>query len=303
MSAPISLDIVHDTRYHYAGRVDLAYHLAMLKPQGAARQTVAAFALESDPPPSFHRTGIDAFGNHRDLFSIYAPHDALHVRATSRVALAVPPEIPLAASTAWEQVRAAMRYRAGAPYLPATEFAFASPYVPIAHELADYARPCFAAGRPVLAGAEALMLRIHEDFEYAAASTEVDTPVMAAFVTRRGVCQDFAHVMIGCLRALGLAARYVSGYLLTTPPPGRPRLVGADASHAWVSVYCPELGWLDFDPTNAVIPRLDHVVVATGRDFGDVTPLRGVIHGGGAHTLEVGVTVRPHGEARAPHGN
>lgn len=294
MSAAVTLDIVHDTQYHYAGRVDLAYHLAMLKPQDSGRQRTTSFALDCEPRPSYRQTGTDAFGNHRDLFSIYAPHDELHVRSTSRVVLVAAPASEVAASQPWERVRVAMRYRAGAPYLPATEFAFASPYVPIVQELADYARPCFAAGRPVLAGAEALMQRIHEDFEYATASTQVDTPLMAAFVTRRGVCQDFAHVMIGCLRALGLAARYVSGYLLTQPPPGQPRLVGADASHAWVSVFCPDLGWLDFDPTNAVITDVDHVVVATGRDFADVTPLRGVIHGGGEHTLDVAVTVAPY---------
>lgn len=293
MSAPVTLDIVHDTHYHYAGRVDLAYHLAMLKPQDSARQRCTAFALDCDPPPSFRQCGTDAFGNHRNLFSIYAPHDELLVRSTSRVELAPAAAPELGASRPWEQVRAAMRFRAGAPYLAATEFAFASPYVPIVAELADYARPCFAAGRPVLAGAEALMQRIHEDFEYATASTQVDTPLMAAFVTRRGVCQDFAHVMIGCLRALGLAARYVSGYLLTQPPPGQPRLVGADASHAWVSVWAPETGWVDFDPTNNMVAGDEHIAFAYGRDYDDISPISGILLGGNEHTVTVAVDVTP----------
>jgi transglutaminase-like putative cysteine protease len=197
----------------------------------------------------------------------------------------------------WEAARDALRYTAGAPFEPAVEFVQPSPYVPRLAALRAYAAPSFPTGRPVAQGAVELMQRIHRDFEYRPASTAVDTPLAQAFALRGGVCQDFAHLMIGALRMLGLAARYVSGYLLTTPPAGQAALVGADASHAWVQVHCPAAGggpgsWLELDPTNARLPDTQHVRLAVGRDYGDVTPLRGVIRGGGRHTLEVRVDTR-----------
>ena len=178
---------------------------------------------------------------------------------------------------------------------PACEFVFESPFVPRLEALQTYARPSFPAGRSLLDGADDLMRRIHVDFAYDGEATEVHTPLSEVLRLRRGVCQDFAHVMIGALRSLGLPARYVSGYLLTEPPPGMPRLLGADASHAWVSAWCPQAGWVDFDPTNAVRPgeQRTHVTLAWGRDYGDVIPLRGVIRGGGAHRLSVAVSVLP----------
>ena len=160
-------------------------------------------------------------------------------------------------------------------------------------QFAAFAADCFPPGRPLLAGAEALMGKIHREFAFDAEATQVATPLVEVLQRRRGVCQDFAHLMLACLRSLGLSARYVSGYLLTQPPPGQPRLIGADASHAWVSVYCPRHGWVDFDPTNAVLPNLEHITLAWGRDFADVSPLRGVILGGGSHDPEVRVTVQP----------
>jgi transglutaminase-like putative cysteine protease len=160
-------------------------------------------------------------------------------------------------------------------------------------ELAAWTSACFPPGAPLLAGVRALMNRIHDDFAFDPKATTVSTPVMDVFAHRRGVCQDFAHLMLSCLRSIGLAARYVSGYLLTRPPPGRARLVGADASHAWVSVYCPDYGWVDADPTNAVFPSLEHVTLGWGRDYDDVIPLRGVLLGGGDHTLDIAVTVAP----------
>ena len=159
--------------------------------------------------------------------------------------------------------------------------------------LHDYAQPSFAPGRSYLAAAMALMERVHRDFTYEPGVTEIDTPLIDAFRLRRGVCQDFAHLMLGMLRSLGLPARYVSGYLQTQPPPGQARLLGADASHAWISIWCPVLGWVDLDPTNAVVPDASHVTVAVGRDYGDVVPLRGVIQGGASHTLDVAVDVAP----------
>jgi transglutaminase-like putative cysteine protease len=170
---------------------------------------------------------------------------------------------------------------------------FDSPHVRTSAELQAYAAPSFPPGRPVLEAVRDLVTRIHQDFIYDATATEVSTPVATVLSARRGVCQDFAHVAIGCLRALGLAGRYVSGYLLTRPPPGRPRLVGADASHAWMATWVPRLGWVDFDPTNDLIAGQDHVTIAHGRDFSDVTPIRGIILGGGAHQLAVSVDVAP----------
>jgi transglutaminase-like putative cysteine protease len=183
------------------------------------------------------------------------------------------------------------------PWQAESEFVFPSPFVPIHAELREYALVSFTPDRPVLEASIDLMHRIHADFKYQSNATDVSTPLIEAFEERRGVCQDFAHILIGCVRSLGLAARYVSGYLLTNPPPGKPRLLGADASHAWVSVFCPHVtnngGWVQLDPTNNVIPSTAHVTLAFGRDYGDVAPLRGVIRGGGEHKLAVAVSVIP----------
>ena len=235
------------------------------------------------------------FGNGRAFFSLQAAHDELSVVADSVVETRdhKPPQSDMT----WEQVRDRFRYRAGGAFDPAAEFVFASPYVPRHADFADYARPSFAPGLGMLLATHDLMRRIHEDFEFSAESTEINTPAVEALALRKGVCQDFAHIMVACLRMMGLPARYVSGYLLTQPPPGRPRLVGADASHAWVSVYVPDVpdhdGWYDFDPTNDRLPGEDYVTLAVGRDYSDVSPMRGVIHGGSRHTLHVGVTVAP----------
>jgi len=289
------LSIEHQTRYQYAGPVELAHHVAFLRPLEDAAQRVEAFDMQVEPTPSYHSTGRDTYGNSRSFFSLTAPHRALSVRVHSLVRLTDRyAGLQPAASTPWEQVREQLRYAAGACYLPAAEFAFPSPMVPLHAELRAYAAASFAPGRPVAEAALELVRRVHGDFAYDPQSTQVATPVLRAFELRRGVCQDFAHVTIGCLRALGLAARYVSGYLLTDPPPGQPRLLGADASHAWISVYAPGAqpgeDWLDLDPTNDCVPALAHARLATGRDYGDVTPLKGVIRGGGHHTLAVHVS-------------
>ncbi len=199
-------------------------------------------------------------------------------------------------SPAWESVRAAMRYRAGQPWLPAAEFCFPSAFVPLHPAFQAYAQLEFTPGRPLLEAAIGLMARIHHEFTYATASTDLTTPALEAFSRRQGVCQDFAHIMIACLRSLGLPARYVSGYLLTQPPPGQPRLLGVDASHAWLAVWCPQHDWVELDPTNNLIAAQSHAVIACGRDYADVAPLRGVIQGGGSHTLSVAVSVVPEGE-------
>ncbi len=292
--AGLLLSVTHASEYRYSTRVDLAHHVAHLTPRAFEHQQVEQFALDIDPPPNDMASGPDVFGNVRSLFSIYGPHQRLRVQATSRVRLSDPCSgRPLGSGLAWETARDALRYRAGTAYTPVTEFVYASAFVPRAAELGRYALASFAPGRPLAQAAVELMHRIHADFRYLPASTEISTPVLETFRARAGVCQDFAHVMIGCLRSIGLSARYVSGYLVSEPGPQQDRTIGAHASHAWVSVHCPPRGWIDLDPTNDVIPAARHVTVALGRDYGDVVPLRGVIRGGGEHELSVAVQVLP----------
>jgi transglutaminase-like putative cysteine protease len=298
------LVVVHDTRCDYGAPVAHAHHAAHLRPLEDDAQQVQTFDLLIEPPPVQCQGEVDAFGNWRHRFELVTPHQVLHVRSTSRVTVAarfggLQPE----ASPAWEAVRQRLRYVARASFEPAVEFVQPSPYVPWQEPalagLRVWAAISLTPGRPVAEAALDLMHRLHDEWAYRPRSTEVDTPLATAFAQRAGVCQDFAHLLIGACRLHGLAARYVSGYLLTEPPAGQPALLGADASHAWVQVWCPGTpgvpadGWLDLDPTNRVVPAADHVRVAVGRDFGDVTPLRGVIRGGGTHTLTVGVTTRP----------
>lgn len=308
--AGATLQVEHVTRYHYGAPVDLAQHEAFLRPVEDAFQQVEAFEMGVDPEPLHHSTGLDRYGNHRTFFTVSGAHRCLEVWARSRVHVRPRTHGARAHETlAWEAVRTRLRYAARAPYEPASEFSVASPYVPRIAALAAFAAPSLAPGRPVATAAIDLMHRIFEGFRYETASTSIDTPLGTVLEERRGVCQDFAHLMIGALRMHGLAARYVSGYLLTTPAPGAepadddaeaadagaPRYIGADASHAWVAVWCPTTDgsfWLELDPTNDVLPSTDHVRLAYGRDFGDVAPLRGVIRGGGDHVLEVGVHTR-----------
>ena len=286
------LSVSHVTEYRYSARVELGHHVAHLTPRSNDQQSVERCELRIDPTPNDLRNGTDAFGNVRSYFSISSPHERLRVEAISRIRKRgnYPDQDP-AGSPDWESVRDSLQYRAGGEYLPQSEFVFASEYVPRHRELAQYALASFAPGRSLAQAAIELMHRVHADFRYSPASTEISTPVVQAFHERTGVCQDFSHVMIGCLRSIGLSARYVSGYLIPSAAPGKPRPVGAGASHAWVSVFCPVLGWVDLDATNDVIPRRSHITVAIGRDYGDVAPLRGVIRGGGEHELAVAVRV------------
>ena len=294
MNTPARLQVVHETHYTYSSRVDVAYHQACLHPRALAMQAVVSHALQIDPEPNQRSERIDAFGNVRDQFAYFQPHEALAVHMQSEVVLQ-PRDINAAldASVPWDDVVETLRYCAGRPWQPASEFAYASHYVPIDDALRAYAASDFTPGRGLIDAALALARRMHREFTFDPNSTEVGTHALEALQLRRGVCQDFSHVMIGCLRSLGLAARYVSGYLLTHPAPGRERLVGADASHAWVSVWCPKAGWVDLDPTNGIAVDREHLTIGWGRDYLDVPPLRGVIHGGGAHALQVAVTVTP----------
>ncbi len=300
------LHVVHETRYDYTPAVENAHHVVHLKPASNARQQLISHYLHIDPSPAQQREVVDVYGNLSSFFSFQSAHDRLRVVAESVVST-LPAwnagELP--ASPPWERVREHFRYHAAAAWDPAAEFLFASPYVPRNEAFADFARPSFAADRPLAEAAKALMQLIHRSMRYESLSTQVNTPALEALAQRKGVCQDFAHIMVACCRAMGLPARYVSGYLLTHPAPGQPRLIGSDASHAWASVYCPAATasgdvdrvmpgcWLDFDPTNDRSPGEDYVTLATGRDFLDVSPMRGVIRGGAQHALNVAVTVAP----------
>lgn len=295
-TADTVLHISHVTHYDYASRVDLAMHLLHLQPLSRADQQLEDFRLDIDPPATRNQASLDYFGNPQHHLTLTTPHHALTVRAESRVRRLAAATPKPSASLAWESVRAAMRYRAGQPWLPAAEFCFPSAFVPLHPAFQAYAQLEFTPGRPLLEAAIGLMARIHHEFTYATASTDLTTPALEAFSRRQGVCQDFAHIMIACLRSLGLPARYVSGYLLTQPPPGQPRLLGVDASHAWLAVWCPQHDWVELDPTNNLIAAQSHAVIACGRDYADVAPLRGVIQGGGSHTLSVAVSVVPEGE-------
>jgi transglutaminase-like putative cysteine protease len=298
------LHVLHETAYDYAPAVRTAQHMAHLRPATTPTQQLLSHHLTIAPAPARRSESVDIYGNTRSFFSLQFAHETLRVLAESMVstqAAAAP-----ATSLPWEQAVERMRYHRASRYDPAAEFAFASPYVPRDGAFVDYAQASFAPGRPLLEAARDLMQRIHEDFEYATCATDVNTPALQALELRKGVCQDLAHVMLGCLRSLGLPARYVSGYLLTEPPPGRPGLVGSDASHAWVSLYLPVAegpgAWIDLDPTNDRAAGEDYVTLAIGRDYADVSPMRGVIHGGANHTLRVAVTVTP-AEPAPPHAH
>jgi transglutaminase-like putative cysteine protease len=292
------LQITHETHYRYSPAVETAQHVAYLQPCKHSAQNLLSHSLVISPLPEQQRNMPDVYGNVRCFFSLQVPHEELSVVASSLISTQTT-ATPTSA-LAWEQVRERFRYQAGAQFDAAAEFVFTSPFVPRHADFLAYALPSFAAGATLLACAIDLMQRIHTDFIYESQSTQINTPALEALAQRKGVCQDFAHIMLACLRAMGLPARYVSGYLLTEPLPGTVKLVGSDASHAWVSVYVPDLPegarWCDFDPTNNRwgwhAPGADYVTLATGRDFGDVSPLRGVIHGGARHILTVGVTVQ-----------
>jgi transglutaminase-like putative cysteine protease len=298
--------VVHENRFEYEEPVGLSRQIVHLTPRQTAWQTCRAHTLLVSPDPQVLSVGEDAFGNPLTSLCIEADHDALSVRAeswvdvTERIYPADPTTIP------WDEVRARLGYHAGRrPHpadLEATRFLFESTRVRNKRELAAWTSESFPSGTPLLVGVRALMNRIHDELKFDPRATTISTPVMEVFVRRRGVCQDFAHLMLSCLRSVGLAARYVSGYLLTRPPAGRPRLVGADASHAWVSVYCPDYGWVDADPTNRVFPSIEHVTLGWGRDYDDVIPVRGVLLGGGAHALEIRVTVAPASEYEVVFG-
>ena len=306
----MKLRITHETLYHYTPIVETAQHVAHLQPPMTPCQSCQHHHLSTEPSASQISSNIDAFGNHRIYWSLPSPHSSLKVTAQSELETFLIEEKRLDALAKqvlhlpWENGVLAYRYRADIASDEATEFAYASHHAPIDKAFAIYAQSSFPPGRNLIEATRHLMQRIHTDFKYESFSTDISTPALKVLEDKKGVCQDFAHVMLACLRSLGLAARYVSGYLLTEPPPGQPRLIGSDASHAWISLRIPKINpvdgtesWYDFDPTNNrdgwCSPGTDYVRLAVGRDFADVSPLRGVLQGGTHHTLAVSVTVEP----------
>jgi transglutaminase-like putative cysteine protease len=285
--------IVHRTTYKYKYPVSFGNHVACLKPRSLSHHKVAGSELRIQPPPATRTERVDYFGNLLCFFTIQEPHKELVVEALSEVIMEENATPWPQQSLPWEEAARLLPNDHSPSGLEAYQFGFESARIRVRPEFASYALQSFTPGRPMPEALLDLTARIHNDFRFDSKVTNVRTPTEEVFRKRRGVCQDFAHIQIACLRSLNLAARYVSGYLRTYPPPGRPRLVGADASHAWVSAYCPGFGWLDLDPTNNVVPSNGHVTLAWGRDYGDVSPLRGLILGGGPHTLKVAVDMEP----------
>jgi transglutaminase-like putative cysteine protease len=295
--------IGHRTTYHYEKPVGFARCVLRLRPASSDRQTLLSNVVTVTPEPSNVIVGRGPFGEETGTIVIELPHEQLVIEAHSRVDVHARFDHDPDDSPAWEAVGvAAFGARSLDTDGPAA-YLYPTRRTPTAAAITDYARRSFTAARPIVAAASELMTRIYVDFIYDAEATTISTPALQAFEARRGVCQDFAHIMIAGLRGLGLPAAYVSGYLRTSPPPGRPRLAGADATHAWVAIWCGEdRGWIGFDPTNAVLAQNDHIVLARGRDYSDVAPIDGIILAPGGQTLKVAVDVVPDGEARDSAG-
>jgi len=286
--------VVHQTRYTYQSMVTLSQQYLHLSPRTFQYQEAESQHIWVTPAEEDGANGIDYFGNGVRHITITTPHKMLLVHAEFTVTLAPRPGLGQVKGTVpWESLRNMMQQVKTLALQEACRYLYASPHVDLSAELESYARASYTPGRPLLDAALDLTQRIFRDFEFDPHATDISTPLDQVLKGRRGVCQDFTHLMIGCLRSIGLPARYVSGYILTHPPAGQPRMIGADASHAWVSVFCPSLGWVDFDPTNRCLVQQEHITLGWGRDFSDVTPLRGVVLGGGENELQVNVTVTP----------
>jgi transglutaminase-like putative cysteine protease len=284
--------IVHKTTYKYKHPVSFGNHVACLTPRNVPHHRRRWHELRINPSAE-SKTRLDYFGNELSFFTIQEPHKRLVVEARSEVIIDEEERSRPGQSIAWEDVAKSLPNDSSPASLDAYQFVFESPRIRLGAEFNAYALKSFTPGRDFVEALLDLTARIHREFRFDSKATTVRTSPEEVFRKRRGVCQDFAHLQIACLRSLGLSARYVSGYLRTSAPPGRPRLVGADVSHAWVSAYCPGLGWFDVDPTNNLVPSYNHVTLAWGRDYGDVSPLRGMILGGHDHTLRVAVDVQP----------
>ncbi len=283
--------ILHNTSYKYSAPASLSQNELFLHPRATPSQEVLDCQVSIVPKPQYLHRRTDYFGNTALVFMVQHPHNELSMSATSIVRTSLP-VIPNPETTIpWEMTVKRLAARRQPVELESAQFVFASPLISVNEEATAYARSSFPAGTPVLAGAVDLVRRIYTEFAYDKSASTVDTTVEQVLAKRKGVCQDFAHLAISCLRGLGLAARYVSGYMETVPPPGKPKLVGADASHAWLSVFVPDFGWVDLDPTNNLMGNETYITVSWGRDYGDVAPVKGVVMGGGVHMLSVMVDV------------
>jgi len=289
----IDYRVTHSTVYDYSGVVALCHNEALLLPRRLSWQCCADSRLQIQPKPALIKERLDFFGNRALYFAIQDIHQCLEVEVQTQVSVTARPLATTTFNKSWEEVIEALWCDPDPEIIDARQFVLDSPFISRNAALADYARSSFPAQRPLLDAMVELNRRINREFTFDPHFTTLATPLHEVLESRRGVCQDFAHLAIGCLRSLGLAARYVSGYLETRPPPGQPRLVGADASHAWLAVYLPGLGWTEFDPTNDCMAGEQHITLAWGRDYSDVAPLKGVMSGGGSHTLKVGVDVEP----------
>lgn len=285
----------HATTYEYTQSMRQAHHTVHLEPRVLPGQLVSGYKMEITPAPAVQAEHVDFFGNPTTYFAIQERHRTLTLETEMEVEVAAKPAIALDRTPAWEDLRDRLRQGGDEAAIRASTYAYPSTLVPYLPELGAYAAKSFAPGRPIGEAAFDLTRRIFKDFEFDPTTTEISTPLAQVLEQRSGVCQDFAHLQTGCLRALGLAARYVSGYIRTVPPPGRERLVGADASHAWLSAWCGDDLWLDLDPTNDCLGSSDFITLAWGRDYDDVTPVRGVMFGHGDQILEVEVDVEPIG--------
>ncbi|MBF0303040.1 MAG: transglutaminase family protein, partial [Desulfamplus sp.] len=283
--------ISHITQYQYSDSVSLSHNELFLIPRNSNNQNCIESKITISPSFSTISKRTDYFGNTVTTTTIQSPHNILEISALSQVELTPIPTTLPELTAPWEQVRETLWQHLTPDDLDAFQFVFASPRIPVDKKFGSLALECFLPDMPVLQAALKLTERIFTEFKYDPSATTTNTPVETAFDTKRGVCQDFAHIEIACLRAIGLAARYVSGYLHTLPPPGKPKLIGSDASHAWLSIYIPQIGWVDLDPTNNIIPTDQHLTLAWGRDYTDVTPVRGTVLGGGQHRLSVAVDV------------
>ena len=285
--------VFHGTTYRYSQPVTLCHNQVHLTPRTTPQQHCRQSSVHVSPTPSCESAWTDFFGNDVHFFSVETPHEELSIVARSEVEVFSPRDLFPQQTPTWEQIHDVLRSPVEEDVLAAAQFLPCSTYVEISPVARDYGIESFPPGRPILDALLDLTGRIFRDFRYDQNATAVFTRPAEVFQSRRGVCQDFAHLQMSCLRSLGLAARYVSGYLVTEPPPGTPKLVGADASHAWLSVYCGNAGWIDVDPTNNVIPSMRHITLAWGRDYADVCPIQGVLIGGGQSTLSVAVDVVP----------
>lgn len=288
--------LTHRTSYAYASSVDSAHHIAHLRARAFPGQTVKSISIVTHPEPARAVQHLDYFGNLIDIYQIDQPHQRFDIEVQAGVEVKFPAPPAAKETPAWEEIREALAGEGFPKPVEASEFVYESPLVPFEAELADYGAKSFTAGRPILEAARELTRRIKADFEYRPGATDISTPLHEVFEGKSGVCQDFAHLMIAACRAHGVAAAYVSGYIRTVHSREELALRGADASHAWVAVWCGEkAGWIHLDPTNDLVASEDHVAVAWGRDFSDVSPLRGVILGGESHSYSVSVTLVPTG--------